>query len=132
MGNARSPVVQRYHATRRRTYALDRLTWRFAPNLRALSSGSPAVGPEARFVGVNYVPRIGQLSRGVDYSELEVTAAAASPERSSGLTELGAAQVVHDGDEPVGMFEVVLEGVGGPSLERCPQSTVSGPCGEGF
>src|SRR5207245_9296483 len=46
------------------------------------------------------------------------TAAAASPGRGAGLTELGAASVLYDGQEPEGLFDVVLEGVGGPSLER--------------
>jgi NADPH:quinone reductase-like Zn-dependent oxidoreductase len=47
-----------------------------------------------------------------------VTAAAAAPERAAGLTELGAASVLYEGREPEGQFDVVLEAVGGPSLER--------------
>ena len=85
--------------------------------LRALRTAGPLLGLRLLVTGASggvgrFAVQLGRLGGA------EVTAAAASPERSSGLTELGAAQVVHDGDEPVGMFEVVLEGVGGPSLER--------------
>jgi NADPH:quinone reductase-like Zn-dependent oxidoreductase len=47
-----------------------------------------------------------------------VTAVAGSLERSHGLADLGAAQVVLESEALEGPFDVVLEGVGGPSLER--------------
>ena len=85
--------------------------------LRALRAAGPLLGLRLLVTGASggvgrFAVQLGRLGGA------EVTAAAASPERSAGLTELGAAQVVHDGDEPAGKFEVVLEGVGGPSLER--------------
>jgi NADPH:quinone reductase-like Zn-dependent oxidoreductase len=55
-----------------------------------------------------------------------VTAAAASPERGAGLTELGAARVVYDGQEVEGPLDVVLESVGGPSLERSLRALAPG------
>ena len=47
-----------------------------------------------------------------------VTASVGGAERGAGLQELGAAEVVCDGDELDGGFDLVMEGVGGPSLER--------------
>jgi len=77
----------------RRTYALDRITWRFAPNLRVLARGPRTVGAEARFVGVNSVPRDDQRSGAVDYSALEVTAAAACFAESQVLSGDGAGRI---------------------------------------
>ncbi len=47
-----------------------------------------------------------------------VTAVVGAPERGRGLTELGAARVVLESEELGDRFDVVMEGVGGPSLER--------------
>jgi NADPH:quinone reductase-like Zn-dependent oxidoreductase len=48
----------------------------------------------------------------------EVTAVVGAPERGRGLRELGAARVLLEGEAPAGPYELVMEGVGGPSLER--------------
>jgi NADPH:quinone reductase-like Zn-dependent oxidoreductase len=85
--------------------------------LRTLRAAGPLLGLRLLVAGASggvgrFAVQLGRLGGA------EVTATAASPERSTGLTDLGAAQVVHDGEELAGTFEVVLEGVGGPSLER--------------
>lgn len=46
----------------------------------------------------------------------EVTGVAGRPERATGLSELGAAAVVTNIQEAGGLFELILESVGGPSL----------------
>ena len=48
----------------------------------------------------------------------EVTGVVGAPERGRGLPEIGARHVVLESDELAGPFDVVMEGVGGPSLER--------------
>ena len=48
----------------------------------------------------------------------ETTAVVGAPARGLGLAELGAARVVLEGEALAGPFDLVLEGVGGPSLER--------------
>jgi NADPH:quinone reductase-like Zn-dependent oxidoreductase len=85
--------------------------------LRTLRAAGPLLGLRLLVTGASggvgrFAVQLGRLGGAV------VTAAAASPERSAGLSELGAAQVVHDGEELTGAFEAVLEGVGGESLER--------------
>jgi NADPH2:quinone reductase len=47
-----------------------------------------------------------------------VTGVARGDERAAGLTDLGAAQVVHDIGEAEGPFDIILESVGGESLEH--------------
>ena len=47
----------------------------------------------------------------------EVTGVAASPDRAAGLEELGAGAVVHGIDDAGGSFDLILESVGGASLE---------------
>lgn len=47
-----------------------------------------------------------------------MTAVAGSRERARGLEELGAGSIVMDGEDPSGPFDLVMEGVSGPSLER--------------
>ena len=56
----------------------------------------------------------------------EVTAVAGSAERGRGLQALGAHYVVLETDPLDGRFDVVLEGVGGPSLERSVQALAPG------
>lgn len=48
----------------------------------------------------------------------EVTAVAGSRERGEDLEELGASGVVVEGEDLGGPYDLVMEGVGGPSLER--------------
>lgn len=48
----------------------------------------------------------------------EVTAVTASPERGARLEELGADHIVHDVADAEGPFDVVLESVGGDSLQQ--------------
>jgi len=50
-------------------------------------------------------------------SGAEVVAVASGPERSEGLTELGASAVVHDIGDGEGPFDLILESTGGVSLE---------------
>ena len=45
-----------------------------------------------------------------------VTAVSASPERARGLTDLGADEVIHELTPEGPEFDVIVEGVGGPSL----------------
>jgi len=85
--------------------------------LRALRAAGSVLGLRLLVTGASggvgrFAVQLGRLAGA------EVTAAAASPERSAGLVEVGATQVVHDGEELMGRFEAVLEGVGGTSLER--------------
>ncbi len=47
----------------------------------------------------------------------EVIGVASDDERASGLEALGASAVVHDIDDADGVFDLILESVGGPSLE---------------
>lgn len=47
----------------------------------------------------------------------EVTGVAGSPDRAVGLEDLGAAAVVHEIDDAEGVFDLILESVGGASLE---------------
>lgn len=46
-----------------------------------------------------------------------VTGVTASESRADGLTELGAASMIHDISSAEGEFDLILESVGGPSLE---------------
>ena len=85
--------------------------------LRALRAAGSVLGLRLLVTGASggvgrFAVQLGRLAGA------EVTAAAASPERSAGLVQVGATQVVHDGEELTGRFEAVLEGVGGTSLER--------------
>jgi NADPH:quinone reductase len=48
----------------------------------------------------------------------ETTAVVGAPQRGLGLAELGAARVVLESEALAGPFDLVMEGVGGPSLER--------------
>jgi NADPH:quinone reductase len=50
-----------------------------------------------------------------------VTAVVGSPQRSAGLIELGAAEVVEGIDKAEGRFSLILESAGGPSLARAVQ-----------
>lgn len=55
-----------------------------------------------------------------------VTAVAGSRERGQPLLELGARQLVLDGEDLTGPFDLVMEGVGGRSLEKSVQALAPG------
>ena len=54
-----------------------------------------------------------------------VTAVSASPERARGLTDLGADEVIHELTPEGPVFDVIVEGVGGPSLGAAIQRVAS-------
>ena len=54
-------------------------------------------------------------------SGARVTAVTGGPDRSDGLEELGAAEIVHIIDDADGWFDLILESAGGSSLERAFQ-----------
>lgn len=85
--------------------------------LRALRVGGPLLGARVLVTGAaGGVGRFAvQLARA---GGAEVTAVAGSPERGQGLRELGAGSVVVDEEDLGGPYDLVMEGVGGPSLER--------------
>jgi NADPH:quinone reductase-like Zn-dependent oxidoreductase len=56
----------------------------------------------------------------------ETTAVVGAPERGRGLDALGAARVVLGSEALAGPFELVMEGVGGPSLERSVRALAPG------
>lgn len=85
--------------------------------LRAVRAGGSLLG--ARVLVTGAAGGVGTFA--VQFARLagaEVTASAGSPERLRELAALGAAHTVVDGDPLEGPFDLVLEGVGGPSLER--------------
>jgi NADPH:quinone reductase-like Zn-dependent oxidoreductase len=85
--------------------------------LRAVRAGGALLG--ARVLVTGAAGGVGTFA--VQFARLagaEVTASAGSPERARELTALGASHTVVDGDPLEGRFDLVLEGVGGPSLER--------------
>lgn len=55
-----------------------------------------------------------------------VTAVAADPSRAEGLAALGAAVIVHDMDAADGPFDLILESVGGSSLEAAVRLVAPG------
>src|SRR3954471_8115486 len=54
-----------------------------------------------------------------------VSAVSASPERARGLTDLGADEVIHELTPEGPEFDVIVEGVGGPSVGRAMQRVAS-------
>jgi len=85
--------------------------------LRALRTGGSLLGARVLVTGASGgVGRFAvQLAR---MGGADVTAVAGSPERASSLEDLGAGSVVVDGEDLGGPFDLVMEGAGGPSLER--------------
>ena len=86
--------------------------------LRALrEAGVPLLGSRVLVTGAS-----GGVGRyGVQLASLagaDVTAVARDAGRAEGLLELGASRVVLEAEDLPGPFDVVLEGVGGASLER--------------
>ena len=85
--------------------------------LRAVRAGGALLGAKVLVTGA--AGGVGTFA--VQFARLagaEVTASAGSEERARALTALGAAHTVVDGDPLEGPFDLVLEGVGGPSLDR--------------
>jgi len=85
--------------------------------LRAVRAGGSLLG--ARVLVTGAAGGVGTFA--VQFARLagaEVTASAGSVERLRGLAAIGAAHTVVDSDPLEGPFDLVLEGVGGPSLER--------------
>jgi NADPH:quinone reductase-like Zn-dependent oxidoreductase len=56
----------------------------------------------------------------------QVTAVVGTPERGRGLAEIGASRVLLEREALEGPFDVVMEGVGGPSLERSVRALAPG------
>lgn len=85
--------------------------------LRAVRAGGPLLG--ARVLVTGAAGGVGTFA--VQFARLagaEVTASAGSSERLRDLAAIGAAHTVLDTEPLEGPFDLVLEGVGGPSLER--------------
>jgi NADPH2:quinone reductase len=92
--------------------------------LRALRVAGPLLGASVLVTGASggvgrFAVQLAALAGAL------VTGSAANAERSRGLSELGAAHVVHDGGDLGGPFDLVMEGVGGPSLTRSVQATAT-------
>lgn len=85
--------------------------------LRALRVGGSLLGARVLVTGASGgVGRFAvQLARA---GGARVVAVAGSRERAEGLEELGADSIVLDGEDLGGPYDLVMEGVGGPSLER--------------
>lgn len=85
--------------------------------LRGLRAGGPLLG--ARVLVTGAPGGVGRFAVQLAHAGgAEVTAVVGRPERGESLEELGAASVVVDGEDLDGPFSLVMEGVGGPSLER--------------
>ena len=85
--------------------------------LRAVRAGGSLLGSHVLVTGA--AGGVGTFA--VQFARLagaEVTASAGSVDRLRELTALGATHTVVDGDPLEGPFDLVLEGVGGSSLER--------------
>jgi NADPH:quinone reductase len=90
--------------------------------LRVLRIGGPLLGSQVLVTGAS--GGVGRFA--VQLAALagaDVTASAANSERSRGLRELGATHIVHEGGDLGGPFDLVMEGVGGPSLPRSVRAT---------
>ncbi|MEU0935600.1 zinc-binding dehydrogenase [Embleya sp. NPDC005971] len=110
--SALAPIPESVSAVRAAALPLAGLT-----ALRLLRTAGPVAGRRLLLTGA---------SGGVGhyFTELaagagaEVTAVTRSPERGRRLIELGATGVVHDLDDAVGPYDVVLESTGGTELPR--------------
>lgn len=93
--------------------------------LRALRAAGAVIGRRVLVTGAS--GGVGRFA--VQLAALagaDVTAVAATPDRSRGLRDLGASRIVHEGGELGGPFELVLEAVGGPSLRRSVRALAPG------
>lgn len=85
--------------------------------LRALRVGGSLLGARVLVTGAS--GGVGRFAVQLAHAGgARVTAVAGSPERAEGLEELGARAVVTGEEDLGGPYDLVLEGVGGPSLER--------------
>ena len=93
--------------------------------LRALKVGGSLLG--ARVLVTGAAGGVGRFA--VQLARLggaEVTAVVGSPSRREGLGDLGAHSVIVEPDEPDGAFEVVMEAVSGPGLQRSVHALAPG------
>lgn len=96
--------------------------------LRALRVGGSLEGKSVLITGGS--GGVGRFAVELAANEgARVLAVAGNPKRAEGLTGLGAAAVVHETAEADGPFDLILESVGGPSLEAAigllaPRGTV--------
>jgi NADPH:quinone reductase len=93
--------------------------------LRALRMGGSLLGARVFVTGAaGGVGRFAvQLAR---HGGADVTAVVGSRERAEGLSELGASDVVLESDDIEGDFDIVLEGVSGPGLQRSVHALAPG------
>jgi NADPH:quinone reductase len=88
--------------------------------LRTLRHGAPLLGKRVLITGA--AGGVGTLAvQLASRSGARVTAIVGRPERATGLTELGAAEVVQGIDSAHGRFGLILESAGGASLARAIQ-----------
>lgn len=84
--------------------------------LRALRIGGDLEGKSVLITGAS--GGVGRFAVELAANDgARVAAVASGPERAEGLTDLGAADVVHDIADAEGPFDLILESVGGKSLE---------------
>ncbi len=93
--------------------------------LRTLRYGGPLLGRRVLVTGAaggvgRFAIQLGALSGG------RITAIAANPERSLGLDELGASEIITKIEDAQGLFDLILESVGGSSLETAIQHIAPG------
>lgn len=88
--------------------------------LRALRIGGSLLGKRVMVTGA--AGGVGRFAvEMASRSGARVTAITGGPDRSEGLEDLGATNVVHEIDEVEGGFDLILESAGGESLERAFQ-----------
>jgi NADPH2:quinone reductase len=93
--------------------------------LRALRTVGPLFGSRVLVTGASGA--VGRLAIQLAYmGGAEVTAVVSRPERMPGLAALGAERVLLGSEELAGPFDVVLEAIGGASLERSVHALAGG------
>jgi NADPH:quinone reductase len=93
--------------------------------LRTLRQGGPLLGQRVLITGAS--GGVGRFAvQLAALSGAEVTAVVGSPERTEGLSELGAEAIVTDIRQAEGLFNLILESVGGQSLSGAISKVVPG------